>query len=83
VAGEGACYFDSIESLCHQFDEVMSNAEVIESMRDASRRRFKRALTWPIVLAAYERLLSRFLPAHQLDRSPIQEPIQPRTGLPK
>ena len=68
VAGEGACYFDSVASLCHQFDEVMSNAEVIEVMRDASRRRFKRALTWPIVLGAYEKLLTRFCP--QVDSLP-------------
>jgi hypothetical protein len=43
----------------------MGDPEVIETMRDASRRRFKRALTWPIVLAAYEKLLNRYCPHAQ------------------
>jgi len=62
VAGEGACYFDSVESLCERFDEVMGNTEIIDAMRDASSRRFRRALTWPIVLSAYEKVLNRFSP---------------------
>lgn len=68
VAGEGACYFDSVESLSTHFDEVIGNAEAMAVMRDASRRRFKRALTWPIVLGAYEKLLTRFCP--QVDSAP-------------
>jgi glycosyltransferase involved in cell wall biosynthesis len=62
VAGEGARYFDSVESLAQRFDEIMSDPEAVTGMRDASRRRFKRALTWPIVLAEYEKVLDRFLP---------------------
>jgi glycosyltransferase involved in cell wall biosynthesis len=62
VSGEGARYFDSVESLELCFDELLSNDSAIQEMRDASTRRFKRALTWPIVLAAYERVLNRFLP---------------------
>jgi glycosyltransferase involved in cell wall biosynthesis len=73
VAGEGACYFDSIESLGQHFDDVMGDPEVIDAMRDASRRRFKRALTWPIVLGAYEKLLLRFCPHAQR----MSEPYRP------
>lgn len=63
VAGEGARYFDSVDSLAQRFDEIMSKPDVVSSMQDASRRRFKRALTWPIVLAEYEKVLERFLPS--------------------
>jgi len=73
VSGEGARYFDSVESLIQRFDEVIDNPKVLADMRDASRRRFKRALTWPIVLAEYERVLDRFLPSRGTMLSPFNE----------
>ncbi|HEX5373348.1 MAG TPA: DUF1972 domain-containing protein [Aquabacterium sp.] len=62
VAGEGARYFDSVDTLSKCFDELLDNGKAMSDMRDASLRRFKRALTWPIVLGEYEKLLERFLP---------------------
>jgi glycosyltransferase involved in cell wall biosynthesis len=77
VAGQGASYFDSVESLCTQFDSIINDPEALVAMRDASKRRFKRALTWPIVLGEYERVLERFLP----ERGYLLSSFQDSTSL--
>lgn len=63
VAGEGARYFDSVETLQFHLDELLEKPHLLQTMRTASRQRFQDALTWPIVLQTYEQLLTRFLPA--------------------
>lgn len=63
VAGEHACYFASADDLSDRLDELLAaSSERLASMQAHSRARFHEALTWPIVLQAYERLLERFLP---------------------
>lgn len=62
VAGEQACYFASADDLSDRLDELLATPERLATMQAHSRARFREALTWPIVLQAYERLLERFLP---------------------
>jgi glycosyltransferase involved in cell wall biosynthesis len=65
VAGKGAFYFDSVDSLASQFEQLLSDTQTLDKMRGASRQRFQQALTWPIVLSQYEDLLTRFLPSKE------------------
>lgn len=69
VAGEQARYFLSVDDLADQLDDVLAHGNQLTAMQDASRSRFREALTWPIVLQAYERLLERFLPTVQMDNT--------------
>jgi glycosyltransferase involved in cell wall biosynthesis len=62
VAGEGACYFDSPATLQTLLDTVLSNADQLAAMQQASVHRFENGLTWPQVLSTYEALLEQFLP---------------------
>jgi glycosyltransferase involved in cell wall biosynthesis len=62
VAGPDARYFDSVSSLTQHLDDVLTHPDQLVAMRKASRQRFEQALTWPIVLQAYEHLLERFVP---------------------
>lgn len=73
VAGEGAFYFDSVEALSTQFDKLLSDHPTLTRMRMASRKRFQQALTWPIVLRDYERLLERYLPQTQDELHPFAD----------
>ncbi len=61
VAGPQARYFDSAEQLMRHLDEVLDLPEQLVSMRQASQARFSQALTWPIVLQAYEQLLDKYV----------------------
>lgn len=63
VAGDGASYFSSVESLSTSLDKLLSDDNHLASMRQASRQRFQQALTWPIVLSQYEDLLNHYLPS--------------------
>lgn len=62
VTGEAACYFSGVSALSQRLDELLADNCRLEALRAASRRRFEEALTWPIVLQEYERMLERFLP---------------------
>lgn len=62
VAGPGARYFETPAQLEAQLDALLASPGELAAMQQASRQRFDAALTWPIVLQAYERLLSQFLP---------------------
>lgn len=66
VAGTQARYFSSVDDLTTLLDELLGHPDRFASMQGGSRARFHEALTWPIVLQAYEHLLERFLPATQL-----------------
>lgn len=68
VIGEAARYFHDVDSLSACFDELLGHPDRLERldrMQRGSRTRFQEALTWPIVLGEYERLLDRFLPGQQ------------------
>lgn len=62
VAGQGAIYFDSTDTLARQFDDLLPDKQALQRMRETSRLRFQQSLTWPIVLSQYEDLLTSFLP---------------------
>lgn len=63
VAGESARYFSSAEECSRHLDEMLGAPSKIASMGQASRARLASAFTWPGVLAEYEALLFRYLPA--------------------
>lgn len=63
VAGEDAVYFDGEADLAGAFDRHLGDATRLAAMGLASRARFEAAFTWPQILAAYEDLLRRWLPA--------------------
>jgi len=73
VAGQGASYFNSVDKLSECFDQLLADDGTLNHMRQASRDRFKQALTWPIVLSQYEDLLMRFLPSNQPARREFHE----------
>jgi glycosyltransferase involved in cell wall biosynthesis len=62
VAGGGARYFNGSEDLAAIIDLVEENSELLESMREESRRRHRESFTQETVLSAYEELLLRFAP---------------------
>ena len=60
VAGDQASYFNSADELSEQIDLLLANPTLLSSKQTVSKNRFEEALTWPIVLQAYEELLLRF-----------------------
>lgn len=73
VAGSGASYFNSVDTLSNRFEELLSDDNVMHRMRETSRQRFQQALTWPIVLSQYEDLLNQFLPSEKAYLRPFHE----------
>lgn len=57
VAGDGAVYFKSEAELMSLFDSLLGQPSKLAPMRVASFGRVQEELNWPMVLAAYERLL--------------------------
>ena len=62
VAVDAARYFDRADGLAALLDDVLADPTRLQPLRAAARRRFEQAYTWPIVLAQYEELLTRWLP---------------------
>jgi glycosyltransferase involved in cell wall biosynthesis len=63
VAGEGAVYFDGADAFSACMDNLLANPDRLKELSIQSRKRFQEAFTWPDVLAQYEALLLRYLPA--------------------
>lgn len=63
VAGEGAIYFSGAEEFARCIDELLANPAALKILRQHGQQRFTQAFTWPDVLAQYEELLTRYLPA--------------------
>lgn len=61
VAGPKTRYFESAHTLEFFIDELIERPWLLDELRQASRQRFEEALTWPIVMQAYEQLLERHL----------------------
>ena len=74
VAGDAARYFDGAEAFAAALDAVLADAPALARMGAGSRERFERAFTWEHILAQYEALLRRFLPAGALAGALPQEP---------
>lgn len=62
VAGEGAMYFDSADSLSTCMDRLTAEPRILEELRQQGLIRFQEKFTWPNVLNQYETLLLKFLP---------------------
>lgn len=63
VAGEGARYFTSAEQFSQLLDDLLSAPDSLDVMSQSSVRQFEKSLTWPIVLQAYESLLTTMAPS--------------------
>ena len=61
VAGDSAVYFNDANDFSKYMDWLMSNASILEKMRQAALLRFQDEFTWPNVLNKYEKLLSSML----------------------
>lgn len=62
VAGPEAAYFADPQQCDAALTRLLSDDAALARMRQASRQRHAEAFTWPVVLAAYEQLLTRFTP---------------------
>ncbi len=62
VAGEGAAYFRTAGDCDDQLSRILADPAARQAMGEASRRRFEQGLSWPAVLAQYERLLAPLQP---------------------
>jgi len=60
VAGDGARYFSSAASFDDLIGSLRADAEVIDQLRSAARRRFEAGLKWPDILGQYELLLKAY-----------------------
>ena len=65
VVGAAAVYFDGADSFSACMDDLLNDPARLGVLRANSRARFAEAFTWSDILAQYESLLVRFLPAHQ------------------
>jgi len=63
VAGDGASYFTSADSLSERMDELLSQPSKLADLRAHGQRRFEAMFTWSDILGQYEALLERYLPA--------------------
>jgi glycosyltransferase involved in cell wall biosynthesis len=62
VAGDAARYFDGADGFSAVLDTLLADPASLQACREAAVQRFEAAFTWPMVLAAYETALSRWLP---------------------
>jgi glycosyltransferase involved in cell wall biosynthesis len=65
VASDAARYFTGADSFAALADSLLPDATALATLRGHALRRSLQAFTWPLVLADYETLLSRWLPARQ------------------
>jgi glycosyltransferase involved in cell wall biosynthesis len=65
VASDAARYFTGADSFSDLADSLLPDATALATLRGHALRRSLQAFTWPLVLADYETLLSRWLPARQ------------------
>ena len=62
VAADAAVYFGDADHCAARLDELIADEGRLLPLRAAARRRFEQAYTWPLILAQYEELVTRFLP---------------------
>lgn len=63
VVGDDARYFADEAECARQLDALLDDPETLGTMRAAHLARFASDLTWPIILAQYQALLTQWLPA--------------------
>ena len=69
VAGEGARYFSSAQSLSDCMDQLLSDPAQLAQLRAHGQRRFDAMFTWSNILNQYEALLARHLPGTRLQQA--------------
>lgn len=60
VAQDAALYFSSVDTAEVLFDRIFSSDELVQSLKDNAKRRFKENFTWDQILSDYEELLLRY-----------------------
>lgn len=86
VAGSAATYFSDADGCAAALDELLASPARCLAMRAAARSRHASAFEWELVLAAYEELLLRwlpaqlFMPAAEGPRSPGATPAREKTA---
>jgi glycosyltransferase involved in cell wall biosynthesis len=65
VAGKGATYFTSADSLSLRMDELLTGSAGLDSLHGHGQQRFNAAFTWLDILNQYEDLLEQYLPRRQ------------------
>lgn len=70
VAGAAGVWFADADEVDAQLGALLADPGRLDAMRRAARERFEQAFTWPMILAGYETLLHRWLPARR--RAPRQ-----------
>jgi glycosyltransferase involved in cell wall biosynthesis len=61
VVGEGAIYFNGVDSFARCMDLLQAEPSNLATLRAASRARFLHEFAWPHVLSNYEKLLIDYL----------------------
>jgi len=61
VAGDGALYFDDVESASSCITEILDSAELRRQLSEASRHRHASEFTWDHVAGQYESVLQRYI----------------------
>jgi glycosyltransferase involved in cell wall biosynthesis len=62
VAGDAARYFSGADGFAALADSLLPDEAALATLRANAVRRAQQAFTWPLVLAEYESLLTRWLP---------------------
>ena len=62
VAGDGAAYFSSAQTLSEQLDQLLAQPERLAQLGRHSHERFNTMFRWDHILSQYERLLEQHLP---------------------
>ena len=65
VVDGGAVYFNGAEQVDEQVDRLLSEPNLLENLRLASRERHEHHFTWGKILGEYEQLLMRYVPGTQ------------------
>ncbi|NOZ09070.1 MAG: glycosyltransferase family 1 protein [FCB group bacterium] len=60
VAGPENHYFDSVLDCSREFDVLLASPDLLQSMAEASTKRFQQRFRWEMILGEYERVLHKF-----------------------
>ncbi len=74
VAGPAMAYFSDTQGCAEAFNRLLAPGADLAPLAAAARARHAEAFTWPAVLAAYEALLTRWIPRGAITASPRPAP---------
>ena len=81
VVGDGALYFDTVDSADAHISNLLEDADLRRKLSAAAQRRYLDEFTWDRVAGQYEQLLSRFLP--RSSTSTVGAPDRPMAAVEK